>query len=349
MVNRFLLTVISLALFVSCGGSGSDLADLQGGDTKVESSTASPSPQPTLVSQPEVTPEVSEPKTETAIDADSSDIQNIVGCTSSGHGELRREEMLESHELWLGTLVGSSLDEGYKLLAGGSVPDGLIFNGDIHLWWVSASDHTIHHGIVDDSGELEDLGPISVDGEIFSGMVDPDVIQLDDGSLGLTVLDGFDRSGPPGPICHLRSSDGQNFITENTMLDKEDRFDPSLVIVNGQWWLAVGIPSEEDSLTEIYKGFDGQNFVYVATVEGAVPDISYFDSAFRLLTCSKSGMRSYSSSNGEDWGLDTIIPFRGCDPSRITGSNFFAYKVESGGGNEMPPPVPMPDERPPTE
>ena len=43
----------------------------------------------------------------------------MVGCTSSGHGELRREEMLESHELWLGTLVGSSLDEGYKLLAGG--------------------------------------------------------------------------------------------------------------------------------------------------------------------------------------------------------------------------------------
>ena len=35
MVNRFLLTVISLALFISCGGSGSDLADLQGGDTKV--------------------------------------------------------------------------------------------------------------------------------------------------------------------------------------------------------------------------------------------------------------------------------------------------------------------------
>ena len=47
MVNLFLLTVISLALFVSCGGSGSDLADLQGGGTKVESPTASPSPQPT--------------------------------------------------------------------------------------------------------------------------------------------------------------------------------------------------------------------------------------------------------------------------------------------------------------
>ena len=131
-MKRFLLTVISLALFVSCGGSGSDLTDLQGGGTKVESPTASPSPQPTLVSQREVTPEVipdvSVPKTETAIDADSSDIQSMVGCTSSGHGELRREEMLESHELWLGTLIGSSLAEGYKLLAGGSVPAGLIFN-----------------------------------------------------------------------------------------------------------------------------------------------------------------------------------------------------------------------------
>jgi len=347
-VKRFLLTVFSLALFVSCGGNGGDRTDLQGGGTEIESPTTTPSPQPTLVPKPELTPEVSDPETETA-HAESSDIQNTVGCTSSGHGEPRREEMLESHELWLGTLIDSSLNEGYKLLAGGSVPDGLIFNSNIHLWWVSASDHTIHHGIVDDGGELEDLGPISIDGEIFSGMVDPDVIQLDDGSLGLTVLDGFDRSGPPGPICHLRSVDGQNFITENTMLDKEDRFDPSVVIARGEWWLAVGIPSEEDSLTEIYKGFDGENFVYVATVEGAVPDISYFDSAFRLLTCTKSGMRSYSSSNGEDWGLDTIIPFRGCDPSRITGSDFFAYKIESGGGNQMPPPVPVPEERPLTE
>ena len=102
----------------------------------------------------------------------------------------------------------------------------------------------------------------------------------------------------------------------------------------------MGVPSNEDSVTEIYSGSGGYNFTYQSEVEGAVPDLSYFDEKFQLLTCSTSGMRSYSSSNGEDWNLDQIIPFQGCDPSRITGSDFFAYKIESGAGREMEPPLP---------
>ena len=80
-------------------------------------------------------------------------------------------------------------------------------------------------------------------------MVDPDLVELEDGTLGLTVLDGFDRPGSPGPICHLRSTDGQEFFTHSTMLDLEERFDPSVVVVQDRWWLAVGIPADEDSVT----------------------------------------------------------------------------------------------------
>jgi hypothetical protein len=260
------------------------------------------------------------------------------GCTNSGHQAPRRAEILDSHELWLGSLYGSSLDEGYKLLSGASVPDGLLYKDVIHLWWVSSLDHTIHHGTVNE-GSLTDLGSISIDGEIFSGMVDPDLVQLTDGSLGLTVLDGFDKPGSPGPICHLRSTDGQEFFTHSTMLDLEERFDPSVVLVEDQWWLAVGIPADENSLTEIYRGNIGQEFTLEAQVKGAVPDIAYFDGQFHLLTCSLNGMLSYTSPDGKDWALIDTILFSGCDPSRVTGTNFLAYKKEQGGGNEMMPPL----------
>ena len=39
----------------------------------------------------------------------------------------------------------------------------------------------------------------------------------------------------------------------------------------------MGVPSNEDSVTEIYSGSGGYNFTYQSEVEGAVPDLSYFD------------------------------------------------------------------------
>ena len=340
-MQRLFIPIVSLVFLISCAQNSKNISAEQKIVSQAITPTSSPSPEPSSTSEPSPTAELPVPESEETI-PESSESVGTVGCASSGHSEPRREVMLESHELWLGRLIGSSLEEGYKLLEGGSVPDGLIFNEMVHLWWVSAADHTIHHGVINDD-QLEDLGPISIDGEIFSGMVDPDIVQFDDGLIGLTGLDGFDRSGPPGPICHLRSTDGQNFVTYGSILEKEDRFDPSLVVFEDQWWLAVGIPSEEDSITEIYSGIDGQNFTYQSEVEGAVPDLSHFEGKFQLLTCSKSGMRSYSSSNGQDWNLDQVIPFRGCDPARITGSDFFAYKIEPGGGNEMAPPIPEGD------
>ncbi len=307
-----------------------------------------PTPVPTSEPSPTHDPAPTPTKTETLQNTPNTPKQ--VGCTDTGHEDPRRAEMLENHELWLGSLVGSSLDQGYKLLTGGSVPDGLLYKDSVHIWWVSATDHTIHHGVIEE-GNLVDLGSISVDGEIFSGMVDPDLVELEDGTLGLTVLDGFDRPGSPGPICHLRSTDGQEFFTHSTMLDLEERFDPSVVVVQDRWWLAVGIPADEDSVTEIYSGQEGGDFQLEGQVNGAVPDISFLDGKFQLLTCSPEGMMQYSSSDGKGWVLKDTIRFPGCDPSTVTGTDFFVYKKEVGGGREMPPPPPgepPPGETPPS-
>ena len=333
-MKNLLFILISLGILCSCSKGMEAESSNQTLATSVDASTPTPTPTPSATSTP--APQATPTPTPISGDRDTSD---QIGCTSTGHADPRRAEMLDNHELWFGSLVGSSLDEGYKLISGGSVPDGLLFQGAIHLWWVSSNDHTIHHGVIE-GGLLVDLGSISVDGEIFSGMVDPDLVELDDGSLGLTVLDGFDRPGSPGPICHLRSNDGQNFFTHSTMLDIEERFDPSVVVVQDHWWLAVGIPSEEDSVTEIYSGQDGRDFTLEGQVNGAVPDISFSNGEFHLLTCSPEGMMRYSSSDGKEWSLVDTIRFPGCDPSTVTGTDFFVYKKEIGGGREMPPPPP---------
>ena len=346
-MKNLLLVLISLGLLCCC----SEKVRTESSNQTLPSAVDTPTPIPTStpLATPTSTPLVTPTPSPTSGDLDTSDTSNQVGCTSTGHQDPRRAEMLDNHELWFGSLVGSSLDEGYKLLSGGSVPDGLLYQDAIHLWWVSSEDHTIHHGFIEED-LLVDLGSISVDGEIFSGMVDPDLVELDDGSLGLTVLDGFDRPGSPGPICHLRSNDGQNFLTHTTMLDIEERFDPSVVVVQDHWWLAVGIPSEEDSFTEIYSGLDGENFTLEGQVNGAVPDISYSNGEFQLLTCSPDGMMRYSSSDGKGWSLVDTIRFPGCDPSTVPGTDFFVYKKEQGGGREIPPPPPgepPPGETPP--
>ncbi|MDG1845276.1 MAG: hypothetical protein P8J01_02675 [Acidimicrobiales bacterium] len=332
MKYTFSALLFCIVLF-SCSSESDDQTYAQLNPTSTLTPTLTPSLQPSPTLEPLPSPAPSENPEVVATPATHA------GCTSSGHQAPRREEILDNHELWLGSLYGSSLDEGYKLLSGASVPDGLLYKDVIHLWWVSSSDHTIHHGTVNE-GSLTDLGSISIDGEIFSGMVDPDLVQLPDGTLGLTVLDGFDKPGPPGPICHLRSTDGQEFFTHSTMLDLEERFDPSVVLVEDHWWLAVGVPADENSFTEIYRGSIGQEFTLEAQVKGAIPDIAYFDGQFHLLTCSLNGMLSYTSPDGKDWNLLDTILISGCDPSRVTGTNFLAYKKEQGGSNEMKPPLP---------
>ena len=154
IASSIITVVVSIASLIACGGTTQD----EGLTPQVNRSIATPSTELSSTPLPSPTIGISEPETETGNTSDLLVVPKSIGCTSIGHGEPRREEMLESHELWLGKLTDLTLEEGYKLLTGGSVPDGLILNEKIHLWWVSAADHTIHRGVVDGS-ELQDFGP----------------------------------------------------------------------------------------------------------------------------------------------------------------------------------------------
>ena len=255
-------------------------------------------------------------------------------CSATGHGPPEHIDVLDNEQIWIATFDGKTLSDERLVAEGASVPDGLMIDGVLHLWWVQAADHTIHHGTLED-GRFTDLGSIVVNGKIFAGMVDPDVVLLASGSIGLSVLDGFLRHGPPGPICYLLSADGQHFSTHRGLLALPDRFDPSLVILDDQWWLAVGLAMEETPTTEIYLGSADGDFSWQATVDGAVPDLSYFEGQFRLLTCTPNGMRHYTSTDGVTWQSLDNVQLLGCDPSTVAGTNLLVYKKSAG----MEPPL----------
>ena len=253
----------------------------------------------------------------------------LAECSKDGHGPPEYAEPLSSHQVWIGQLDSTKISNSELLVEHASVPDGLMIEDTIHIWWVAAEDHVIHHGTLEED-VFTDHGPITVDGEIFSGMVDPDAVLINDSTIGLIVLDGFLRQGPPGPICYLTSNDGQNFSSQYALLDMEDRFDPSVVIIEDTWWLAVGILSEEDPTSEVFRKEPGGVFELVATVTGGVPDLSYQEGMFRLLTCSLDGMRHQISFDGILWEQLENIRTPGCDPSTITGSDYFLFKMQEG-------------------
>ena len=113
MVKGIASSIITLAVLIvsliACGGTTQDEALIP----QVNRSTTTPSTDLSSTPVPLPTIGISEPETETGKISDSPEVPKSIGCTSIGHGEPRREEMLEGHELWLGKLTHSTLEEGY--------------------------------------------------------------------------------------------------------------------------------------------------------------------------------------------------------------------------------------------
>ena len=322
-MKKLLYLLLSVFLTYGCSNSSGD-SDQEGVNLP---STSTTEPSLSSTSTPsQVSTTVTSPPTTLATTTTTAPLAK---CSEDGHGLPEYADPLSSHQIWIGQLEDTRIADSELLIEQASVADGLMIGDTIHIWWVAAEDHVIHHGTLEED-VFTDHGPITVDGEVFSGMVDPDVVLIDDSTIGLIVLDGFLRQGPPGPICYLTSNDGQNFSSQYALLDMEDRFDPSVVIIEETWWLAVGILSEENPKSEIFRKEPGGTFELITAVTGGVPDLSYQDGMFRLLTCSLDGMRHQVSSDGMIWEQLENIRTPGCDPSTITGSDYFLFKMQEG-------------------
>ena len=319
------LLYLLLSVFLTYGCSNSSGGSDQEGVNLPSTSTTEPSLSSTSTPS-QVSTTVTSPPTTLATTTTTAPLAK---CSEDGHGLPEYTDPLSSHQIWIGQLEDTRIADSELLIEQASVADGLMIGDTIHIWWVAAEDHVIHHGTLEED-VFTDHGPITVDGEVFSGMVDPDGVLIDDSTIGLIVLDGFLRQGPPGPICYLTSNDGQNFSSQYALLDMEDRFDPSVVIIEETWWLAVGILSEENPKSEIFRKEPGGTFELITAVTGGVPDLSYQDGMFRLLTCSLDGMRHQVSSDGMIWKQLENIRTPGCDPSTITGSDYFLFKMQEG-------------------
>ena len=252
------------------------------------------------------------------------------GCSDVLRRPPSFEEGIADHELWIGRLANGAIADQRLLGVGYSVADGLLIDQEVHVWAMAASDHVLHHGIVNQAG-FTDYGPISVDGEVFQGFIDPDVLRLPDGRLGLVVVNGTNRT--PGPICLLASHDGQAFETVGLLLDEPGVQDPAVVLID-DWVLAIKVHGHET--IRILVGTPDTGFRRVFEVPGGDPDLAKLpDGTLRLTVCGPGSLATYASVDGRIWMPAEPIRSQTCGPSTITGTDLLLHLPKPGQGGAL--------------
>ena len=243
---------------------------------------------------------------------------------------------IADHELWIGRLVADQITDQQMLGSGWSVGDGFMIDGVAHIWAMNAADHVLHHATFTND-EFTDLGPISVDGEVFQGFIDPDVFRLPDGGIGLAAVNGMRVEGrQPGPVCLMRSDDGQNFEIAQVLLDESGVQDPA-VIVGDEWVLAVKVANQET--VKLLVGTPDGGFETTASVPGGDPDLVMETNGFiRLTVCGDGMLKTYISSEGRSWEPSDPIRSLTCGPAWISGSDWILHLPKPGQGGAIPTP-----------
>ena len=243
---------------------------------------------------------------------------------------------IADHELWIGRLVADQITDQQMLGSGWSVGDGFMIDGVAHIWAMNAADHVLHHATFTND-EFTDLGPISVDGEVFQGFIDPDVFRLPDGGIGLAAVNGMRVEGrQPGPVCLMRSDDGQNFEIAQVLLDESGVQDPA-VIVGDEWVLAVKVANQET--VKLLVGTPDGGFETTASVPGGDPDLVMETNGFiRLTVCGDGMLKTYISSKGRSWEPSDPIRSQTCGPAWISGSDWILHLPKPGQGGAIPTP-----------
>lgn len=267
---------------------------------------------------------------------------------------------------------GKNWQEGELVKKGASVPDliqltkdaGSFKAGDLLIYFVDAStiknpgDDGISVYSSSDTGQSwSKAGSIKVSGKVNKGgVVDPSIVQLDDGKLRLYYFGSETTSGDPaavkGPhkVYSATSTDGVNFTAEDgSRFAAEGLTDPEVIQWNGTWFMYYS----EGSQTKLATSADGLTFTAQSITGGnvgGVPGALALDNGVRLFGCSQ-GISEAFSTDGMNFTTeqqDIIHTTQTiCDPSAIKlsdGRYAMAYKVEdtssksSPGGQMMPPP-----------
>jgi hypothetical protein len=260
---------------------------------------------------------------------------SVPGCTDIDRRAPAFEEGIADHELWIGRLADDQLTDQHLLGVGWSVGDGMMIDGVAHIWAMNAGDHVLHHATFAD-GEFTDLGPISVDGEVFQGFMDPDVFRLPDGGIGLAAVNGMRIDGTPrdpGPICLMRSDNGQDFQTVQVLIDEAGVQDPA-VLVGDEWVVAVKVFGEES--VRVLVGTPDGGFEATVSGRGGDPDLfTESDGTIRLTVCGDGMLDTYRSPDGHAWEASDPIRSLTCGPASITGSDLMLHLPRPGQGGAL--------------
>jgi hypothetical protein len=263
---------------------------------------------------------------------------------------------------------------GALVKEGASVPElvqlttdvGSFGSGDLLIYFVDAST-LVGHGTEgirvyhsEDLGKnWEDEGLIEVSNKPNKGaVVDPAIVQSEDGTLRLYYFGSETTSGDPASaegkhsVYSATSSDGINWEIEAGARFADERLtDPEVIFYNNRWYMYYSVGPE----TKLATSGDGLSFSATNMTGGnvgGVPGAVEVSGGVRLYGCSQ-GISTALSTNGTNFSKDGTDIIKStqkpvvCDPSVVKladGRYAMAYKIaeanEMGGPPQGNPPKP---------
>jgi hypothetical protein len=237
------------------------------------------------------------------------------------------------------TSNGITLTGMKQVLDHASVPDAVrMGDGRVLLYYVNGARGGVWVAtLTADSATV--LGPIVVDATVQpAGLVDPDVVRLDDGSIRMYYLSG---RGPPGVgagrgICYAESRDGVHFTARGLALElRSDELltDPSVVrLPDGTWRMALAL----ERRTVLARSADGRTFTRTGMFDVAsIPELGLTaDGRLRIYVCINGIESHVSADGGQSWTREAnVVPRNAlgrniaCDPSFVSGAGLFVFKT----------------------
>lgn len=236
------------------------------------------------------------------------------------------EIKLTDHNTYISFSDKLTFDVGEMIAEAASVPEVLVIDDDIYVYFVNA--YAAHQGdgvniyyivSTDDGVSWTEREPIKIDG-LVAGMepVDPSLLDLGDGRYRLYFYD-FGKSGPNQQITKniysAISEDGINFVLEEgvRLSMKENMTDPEVVYYKDTWFMYYA-GGDVDGIS-VASSSDGLTFVDHGSVNDSefmgIPGAFVEKNRIYLYDCKVVA----ESTDGIHFEKVSDFATRGCDPS----------------------------------
>jgi hypothetical protein len=183
-------------------------------------------------------------------------------------------------------------NSGKQLAAHASVPEVILKNGVLYVYFVDVSEDGKPEQIgllqsYDNGANWGKKQIINIDGVGDKIAVDPDPYLLPDGRIRLYYFDistTKTESLDKNTIYSAISDDGVNFIQEEGVrFTYPAIFDPDVIYTDGTWRMYVGT---DDSKVLLATSDDGLNFSHkgIALNDGVIPNVIYENSKYYMFT-----------------------------------------------------------------